>query len=346
MNIRMLGKSEHQKWDDFIRRSGEGTFFHLTGWIEALEGTFKLKQKYIYAEKNGEIAGICPLFLVKDMINGIRVISIPIGVYGGIVANDSEVFTALHQKSIEMAVENKARFIEYRFMESNNNEKIAKEVIKKNSHVTFIKELPLNKEECLAQVPRKARADIRKATKSGMRMAEGDEFLKDCYNIYAANQRNLGSPVFHYRWMKKLKETFKDNCVIHLVFLGKKPIAGALSFVFKDQILPFYGASLKEYSRYHPDGFMYLALQEWAVERGIRYFDFGRSKIDSGSYHFKKNQGFEPKKLDYIVYPVEKGLRIPNKPSKLLLYVSNIWKKMPTGIATSFGPALYPYVLP
>ena len=36
-----------------------------------------------------------------------------------------------------------------------------------------------------------------------------------------------------------------------------------------------------------------------ACERGVRVFDYGRSKRGTGSFDFKKNWGFEPTPLAY-----------------------------------------------
>ena len=46
-------------------------------------------------------------------------------------------------------------------------------------------------------------------------------------------------------------------------------------------------------------------------ERGAQLFDFGRSKQDTGSYHFKKHWGFEPRPLPYAYYLV-RATTVPN----------------------------------
>ena len=40
--------------------------------------------------------------------------------------------------------------------------------------------------------------------------------------------------------------------------------------------------------------FMYWELMRRCCERGVKVFDYGRSKQGTGSYSFKKNWGFEP----------------------------------------------------
>ena len=52
-----------------------------------------------------------------------------------------------------------------------------------------------------------------------------------------------------------------------------------------------------------------------ACERGLKIFDYGRSKQDTGSYSFKKNWGFEPQPLHYE-YRLYRGDAIPqNNPA-------------------------------
>jgi len=349
LKILEVNSSINKKWDEYVGQSKITTFFHLAGWADALRTVFKLRSRSIYAEDEGKIVGICPLFIVKNFIRPCRLVSVPIGVYGGIVADDIKVSEALHLKNHEIAKELSAGSIEYRFKERSSG-LTERNMLNSNTHVTFIKPLPSNKSECLAQIPRKARADIRKAIEKGLELKENDRYLKKCYEIYVENQRNLGSPVFSYKWFEALKAIFNDKCRVHLVLLGSKPIAGVLSFIFKDQILPFYGASLRSHRLYHPDGFMYYALQEWAIDRGFKWFDFGRSRVDAGTYDFKQNQGFKPQPLNYqLELLISGGMdQSPSdfKISKYAALASNIWKKLPLCITNKVGPFLYPYVLP
>jgi len=76
-----------------------------------------------------------------------------------------------------------------------------------------------------------------------------------------------------------------------------------------------------------------------ACERGIRVFDYGRSKQGTGPYAFKKNWGFEPQPLFYE-YRLYKRDSIPqNNPSnaryRLLI---EAWRRMPIGLANWLGP--------
>ncbi|MGL5838735.1 MAG: GNAT family N-acetyltransferase, partial [Sphingorhabdus sp.] len=84
---------------------------------------------------------------------------------------------------------------------------------------------------------------------------------------------------------------------------------------------------------------MYYALMNHARARGCTRFDFGRSKVESGAYFFKKNWGFEPEPLSYATRAADgSNLRDvdPNSPK----YKSKIalWQKLPLPVANLIGP--------
>jgi hypothetical protein len=82
-----------------------------------------------------------------------------------------------------------------------------------------------------------------------------------------------------------------------------------------------------------------------ACERGLKVFDYGRSKKDTGPYAFKKNWGFEPQPLHYE-YCLYKRDAIPeNSPSnpKYRLLIA-VWRKLPRGVVNALGPQIVKYL--
>jgi hypothetical protein len=78
-----------------------------------------------------------------------------------------------------------------------------------------------------------------------------------------------------------------------------------------------------------------------AADRGCRLFDFGRSKIGTGSYSFKHNWGFEPAKLHYR-FRLKPGEAIPEHNPlnpKYRMFIA-AWKKLPLPVANAVGPFL------
>ena len=84
---------------------------------------------------------------------------------------------------------------------------------------------------------------------------------------------------------------------------------------------------------------MYWELMRRSAERGIRVFDYGRSKLGTGSFSFKKNWGFEPEPLPYQ-YRLVKATEVPNvSPTnpKYQLFIK-AWQRLPVSVSTLIGP--------
>jgi FemAB-related protein (PEP-CTERM system-associated) len=114
-----------------------------------------------------------------------------------------------------------------------------------------------------------------------------------------------------------------------------------MSFYFREQVLPYYGGGTEEAREVKGNDFMYWELMRRACQRGIRVFDYGRSKQDTGSYHFKKNWGFEPEPLHYEYYLV-RSREVPDVNPlnpKYRLFI-NLWQRLPLGLSQLVGPML------
>ena len=123
------------------------------------------------------------------------------------------------------------------------------------------------------------------------------------------------------------------------------PIAGVLSFYYKDRVLPFYAGSLFKYRKLCPNDFMYWQLMKDGCEKGFKVFDYGRSKLGTGSYSFKKNWGFEAKPLAYQ-YQLITAKEMPNLSPANPKYKRKIelWRKMPFALTKIIGPPLAKYL--
>jgi hypothetical protein len=87
--------------------------------------------------------------------------------------------------------------------------------------------------------------------------------------------------------------------------------------------------------------FMYWEVMRRACERGCRVFDFGRSKVGTGAYAFKRNWGFEPTPLVYQ-FRLGPGRAMPDlnplNPKLRLLVAA--WKRLPLRLANWLGPMI------
>jgi lipid II:glycine glycyltransferase (peptidoglycan interpeptide bridge formation enzyme) len=82
---------------------------------------------------------------------------------------------------------------------------------------------------------------------------------------------------------------------------------------------------------------MYFELMRSAAARGCTRFDFGRSKLGTGAYAFKKNWGFDPQPL---VYWIKGEAREVNPLSPKYRLKIALWKRLPLPVANLLGPAI------
>lgn len=338
-SIHSLGEDNAAQWDAFVHKSEHATFFHLAGWKTVLEKAFGHKTHFLYAQKEGEIAGILPLAQVKSFLFGNNLVALPFCVYGGILASSDEVHEALCQAACELA-----RNLQVDSLELRNCEKAEADWPSKDLYVTFRKEIPQDPDEVLKFIPNKQRAVVRKGIKAEL---QGDDTwdARRIYSVYAESLRDLGTPVFSERYFRVLKEVFGQDCRSLMITHKGKDVAGVLSFYFKDQVLPYYAGSTEAARPLYAHGFMYWELMRRSAEEGIKIFDFGRSKVDTGSYSFKKNWGFTPEPLNYSYYLVgakEMPEVNPTNPKYQLLIKT--WKRLPLCVANLIGPPLAKYL--
>ena len=340
---------EDPRWDDFVQGNSQGTFFHLLKWRDVIARNFGYEPIYLYVEEGGEFLGVLPLFLTRSLLFGKSLMSIPLGVYGGVVSDSEEAATLLLQKARELAHRHEVSHLEIRGNPYGKDGSFYRDdfpTFKRNDgHVTFIREIEGNEDSNLARIPRKQRRMIRQAQKSGLRSFMDDDRLRECYLVNAESLRNLGTPVYGFRYFEDLKKTFGDQCRTLVVEIQEKVVAGVLSFFYKDQVLPYYGGSLSAYRNLAPNDFMYWELMCFGAMNGYKIFDFGRSKKDTGSFDFKRHWGFEPRPLPCFYYQVgTKEIFDTAALNSQLQWAIKLWRRLPLRLTMALGPRIAPHL--
>ena len=322
------------RWDSFVADCASSTFFHKADWHKILVEVFGHKAYFLYAERNGAIEGVLPLGHVNSLLFGNALVSLPFAVYGGVASNSAEAADALEAEAQRIASQLGVDHLELRSLEQRHSTWPTQDL-----YVTFRKELAADVEANMAAIPRKQRAMVRKGIKHGLR-SEIDTTVDRFFALYADNVHRHGTPAMPKRYFETLLQVFGKDCeVLTAVDESGRPLSSVLSFYFRDEVLPYYAGDDLSARELAANDFKYWELMRRACERGIKVFDYGRSKQGTGSYSFKKNWGFEPQSLFYE-YCLYKRESIPqNNPNnakyKLLI---ETWRRMPIGLANWLGP--------
>lgn len=333
IQVRLMQPADAARWDEFVLACPQATFFHRAGWQTVIQRAFGHKTWFFYAEAGGRIVGILPLAQIKSRLFGHSLGSLPFCVYGGIAAVADAARQALDAAAQKLAAELQVGHLEYRNLQPQHADWHTKDL-----YVTFRKEMAPDDEQNMQAIPRKQRAMVRKGIKFGLQ-SEIDEDTDRFFAAYSASVHRLGTPVFSRKFFQLLKETFPRDCELLTITHQGRTVCSVMSFYFRDEVLPYYGGGTAEARDVAGNDFMYWELMRRACARGYRIFDFGRSKLGTGSFDFKKNWGFEPQPLHYE-YQLHRAKAVPDTNPlnpKYQLFIK-MWQRLPLSVANAIGP--------
>ena len=335
ISVHALTPALKPQWDAFVESCPNATFFHLAGWKDVVEAAFGHRCYYLLAKSGDEVAGVLPLVHMKSLLFGNALISTPILAYGGVATEDREVQARLETEACALAEQLKVDYLEFRNCESRHADWPTKQL-----YVTFRKTIEADPQANLLAIPRKQRAMVRKGVKAGLK-AEFDTSVDRFYRAYSQSFHNLGTPVFARTYFDRIQQVFKDRSDILTVTHDGDLVSSVMSFYFRDEVLPYFGGGTELARELKGNDFMYWELMRRSCQRGVRVFDFGRSKQGTGTYSFKKNWGFEPRPLFYEYYLV-KAKQMPdispmNPKYRILI---DVWKRLPLSVTRLIGPLI------
>ena len=180
---------------------------------------------------------------------------------------------------------------------------------------------------------------VRKGIANALK-SEFDTSVDRFFALYADNVHRHGTPPFSTRYFARLKKVFGDRCeLLTVVDRRGVPVSGVLSFYFRDEVLPYYAGDTANARELAANDFKYWELMRHACARGVRVFDFGRSKRGTGSFDFKKNWGFEPIPLAYEYLLLKRDSVPQNNPlnPKYRAFIA-LWQRLPKPVANAVGP--------
>ncbi len=341
MEIKLLqNESDGKRWDDFVRECVFSTFYHQIGWKNIVEKSYQHKSYYLFAEENGQIIGILPLFLVKDVLWGKRLISLPFAPYGGICSRNGDAIEGLLTDARKLIVNLRAKYIELRY---RAGDAVSARFTRNSQYITSLLKLSADPEIIWRQMNQKRRNTIRKAYKYSLtaEIDEKDEGVENFYSLYAHNMRELGTPVHSARFFREVKAEFPHSVRVIFVRYKGKIVASVFLLLFNNTIISAWAASLRDYLHCAPNDLLYWESIKYGCERSFEYFDFGRSLRGSGSARFKKEWGAKEVNLEYC-YMLSNTDKTPLINSSNIKYerLSKIWRRLPLPLANRLGPMI------
>src|SRR5215470_131558 len=229
---------ERAEWDAFVHTSAAGTVFHDSRWLDVLEQSFGYRRRDLIARRDGCVVGVLPLCQLSLPVAGTCLLSLPFAVEAGVCACDAEAARALENETVAVARRHSARYVELRDGLGG-----ADFELREGTYFRFRRALHTSDNENWRAIPRKRRRMIRVGQRSGLQVRTGSTELAAFHDLYARTALRLGSPVFGRPYFRRLLDAFRDDAILMTVGHAGVPMAGALSFVFRGSVIPYYAGS-------------------------------------------------------------------------------------------------------
>ncbi|MXO74153.1 FemAB family PEP-CTERM system-associated protein [Altererythrobacter aerius] len=327
--------NERARIEGFVARMG-GTPFHRPAWLCAVERGTGQRARGIIAESSGELAGWLPLTEVRSPWFPAALVSTGFAVGGGPLAASSAVAQKLCKAATELARRLACGSVELRGGDAPEGWAIIAD-----RHANFAGPIAADDARQLAVIPRKHRAEVRKGLDRDFRITIGKApaDLAAHYAIYSESVRNLGTPVFPRALFAAMIEALDADTLT--LWEGGNPVASVLSLYHGDAVMPYWGGGSRAARASRANERLYFELMRHARARGCLRFDFGRSKVGSGAYAYKKNWGFEAEPLRYATW-TDGALRPRNIDPTSSEYSARIelWKRLPMAVTNRLGPVI------
>jgi FemAB-related protein (PEP-CTERM system-associated) len=264
-------------------------------------------------------------------------VSIPFFNYGSYCGETAEIENELLNAAIEIGKSEGVSHIEFRDIQYRENRLQCKK-----EKVSLILELPSTPDELWKSFDSKLRSQIKRPIKEGMTVETGGiEQLDNFYDVFSKNMRDLGTPVYGKYFFKNIFNAYHGHTNICTVKLNGIPVGSAFLIGFKETMEIPWASTIMEYNKLSPNMLLYWGVLRFAIEKGCKRFDFGRSSINSGTYKFKEQWGGRPIQL-YWYYWLSKGEKLPelNPHNPKYKAAVNIWKRLPVSLTKIIGPRI------
>lgn len=341
LSVREIDDSERTAWDGYVDAHPNTSLYHSYRWRDIIVRSFNHETIYFAAYDAGNsICGVLPLVRLCSKLFGDFAVSMPFFNYGGPLAdNDATAKTLLD------AAAQHARKIELGHLEIRSTHRL-NDWPCRTDKVSMIRRLPNDGATLDRELGAKVRAQIKRGQQENPQLAIGGvELLDDFYRVFAINMRDLGTPVYGKDFFRNILTTLPDGAHLVIVKLREKPVAAAFLLGHRDLMEIPWASTLRSVNALNMNMVLYRAVLGFCIERGFRFFDFGRSTRGAGTYQFKKQWGAEPLQHHWHYWLADGGALPELKPdSPKFRFLIACWQRMPVMLSRLIGPHIVKYL--
>lgn len=283
LSLRQYTVSDSFAWDEFVRKSKNGTFLFLRDYMDYHSDRFTDHSMIFYDEH--DIRMLLPANIVGDCLYSHQGLT-----YGGFVFSSdtsvTEVIEACKLLNDNLCKENIRRVV-YKPVPHIYHQQPAEEdlyalhwICRAQLHTRDIgTALHINNHPRWSRVRRRG---VKRAQEAGVKFNVND----DIEAFWSLLERNLMEkhgvrPVHTVEEMRLLKSRFPENILLYSAYEGDNIIGGILLYICNNVVHAQYSSANKRGKEIGALDFLYhkIIYDDFA---GFEYFDWGRSTEDDG----------------------------------------------------------------
>ncbi len=307
-------------------------------WLLVFAKAFQHRVFLLEAVRDGRIVGTLPLSLIRSVLFGRYLVSLPYVNTSGVCAQSAAAAAALVGRAVALAEELDVRYLELRHERELEHSALTHKFTDK---VHMRLPLPGTVDGLWDQLKSKVRNQIRKGRSQGFTVHWGGlPLVREFHAVFSHNMRDLGTPVFSRRLFEGILEQFADRAEICVVRSAGRAIGAALLLHGAGMTEVPSASCLRAFHSTNVNMLLYWHLLQRAVERGQPVFDFGRTTVGSNTWQFKKQWDAEPHPAVWQ-YHVRQGSINAMRPDNARYSLPiRIWKRLPVPLTRLVGPLI------
>lgn len=330
-----------ETWPRLVDALDHATLAHAPQWFDAIQAAYGHTPLFLQATDSLGRVAVLPAFVIRRPLLGAVVVSMPFLDYGGPLSSRGDLARHLVEYLMKEAGRLSVRAVEFRCTEALNLP-----FSPMTNKVNLVLPLPGDPGELWRRLDPKVRNQVRKAERSSLTVEVGRaEILEDFYRVFAANMRELGSPVHGRKFFAAILDSFGGKARVAVVRKGPLPIGGLIALSFKQALIVPWASSLREYFPLCPNVLLYWEMLRAACREGFRRFEFGRSGRNSGTYRFKRQWGaIEEPLYWYKLLTRGHDHRPLSRSESMRTVLAALWRRLPLPASRWFGPRIRKYL--
>lgn len=337
MEIVELQNEDKSAWDEFVLGSEHATIFQFSGWMDVMKDSFGLSSLFLIVKENGQIIGGLPLLHVKNILSGHYFTSMP----GGICARDEGTAYALLDYAKDLIRKNDA---DYLILRDSRQKWDLPDLVTNEENCTFIIQLCENPDQEWKTIDRRIRQHVDKAINQACEVYISPDQLDAFYHAYSKVMHDMGTPTLGLSFFQNVFAKFPEHFKTIMVQCHESSYGGIVAAFFQDTIYMIWWGLPREFYKNHICHYLNWETMKYGCINGFCHVDMGRSKKDSGAFHFKERWPAEPCPVyqQFFLNNCSKPPSVGMDMDKHLKYrlFCRVWKRLPLKVTEVVGPQL------